>query len=183
MSEQEQQEQKPEPFVPPDVKVGQDVVFLPMATRNSRIPSIGKVIHNNGNVITLYEVTPTGGSLVRESVRHIDDPKLEMNQAQRENGAWDYTEYTKAEMARTEELTVYLKAIEDCLLGGSDRELLVYYAKKFKIPAWTKIRSDTLRKAVMKCRKGEDHGLGEKNEKPPESPVAEGAEEVLAKAE
>lgn len=148
-------------FVPPDVKVGQDVVYYPMAVRNSRVPSIGKVMHNNGNVVVLFEVTPTGGTMIRESVRHIDDPKLALNQTQRENGAWDHTESTKAELARYADMDEHLRAMEGCLLGPtkSDRELLLYYGKRFWIPEYQKVKSDDLRIAVLRCLQGKSHGL------------------------
>jgi hypothetical protein len=142
-------------FKAPDVLVGQDVVFYPMAHVNSRRPSLGKVIWigQNQRIVNILETDQHGKTLVREAVRHIDDPKLKLNEDQRENGAWDFTPYAKAETAKWEDMCRHLRALEGCLLGPtkSDRELLYYYGEKFGIEAYSTKKSDELRVEVLEC--------------------------------
>lgn len=142
-------------FVAPEVLVGQDVVFYPMAHVNSRRPSLGKVIWigQNNRIINILETDQHGKTLVRECVRHMDDPKLRLNEDQRENGAWDFTPYAKAERARWDDMSRHLRALEECLLGPtkSDRALLYYYGEKFRIEAYSTKKSDELRVEVLEC--------------------------------
>lgn len=142
-------------FVAPEVMIGQPVVFYPMAQINSRRPSMGTVIWigQNNRIVDILEVDQHGKTLVRECVRHVDDPKLKLNEDQRENGAWDFTPHSKAERERWEDMSHHVRAIEGCLLGPtkSDRELLYYYGAKFNIEAYSTLKSDELRVAVLEC--------------------------------
>lgn len=142
-------------FVAPAVLVGQDVVYYPMAHVNSRRPSLGKVIWigQNSRIVNIHEVDQHGKTLVREAVRHISDPKLKLNEDQREAGAWDFTPYAKAEREKWDDMCRHLRAVEGCLLGPtkSDRELLYYYGEKFGIEAYSTKKSDDLRVEVLEC--------------------------------
>lgn len=81
-----------EEFVMPPVHHGQVVAWYPTGARSDK-PQAAIVSHVG--VRTLVLLTAVAG--VKESVRHIDDPKTMWNFDQRANGAWDYTEFFKAE--------------------------------------------------------------------------------------
>lgn len=163
MTEQVPNQQEIDAFKPPRAKQGQSVVFYPSGVRNSRTPSLGVVFYDNGRIVSLMEVAADGRILIREGVRHIDDPKLRLNETQRENGAWDFSPADMELRARLDDIDAHLKAIEGCLLGPtkSDRELLYYYAAKFDIPAYSTRKSEELRTAVLRCLNGQTHGLDE----------------------
>lgn len=145
-------------FQAPDVLVGQDVVYYPMAHVNSRRPSLGKVIWigQNRRIVNILEVDQHGKTLVREAVRYIKDPKLQLNEDQREAGAWDFTPYAIAERERWDDMRNWLKAMEGAVLGPtkSDKDLLWYYGKKFNIRAYSTRKSDDLRVAVLRALQG-----------------------------
>lgn len=75
-------------FVMPEVKQGMPVRWYPHGEIDGRTPEIGFVVKVGGRSIVLR----TASGMQRDTVRHIDDPKLKLSVQQRENGAWDYTE-------------------------------------------------------------------------------------------
>lgn len=70
--------------------LGQGVTWYSMGTR-SGAGEMAFVIHVGKRNIVLSRAS----GLAVESVRHIDDPKLQMNSEQRANGAWDFTDRDK----------------------------------------------------------------------------------------
>lgn len=138
-------------FRPPRAKQGQSVVFWPSGVRNSRTPSLGVVFYDNGRIVSLMEVALDGRILIREGVRHVDDPKLQLNETQRENGAWDFSPAYLEELEWRKDMDAHMRALEGCLFGPtkSDRELLLYYAAKFEIEDRMTKKSDELRVEVL----------------------------------
>jgi|TARA_R110000824_G_scaffold180900_4_gene361504 hypothetical protein len=93
-------------FEMPDVDVGTPVEYYPNAVLNSGEPRLGFVVRISRTGRNVVIRTSDGGWF--DAVRHIDDPKLQLNQDMRENGAWGRTEYDK-------ELSKRLNTIEDRL--------------------------------------------------------------------
>src|SRR5688572_8889207 len=79
-------------FEMPRPCMGQCVAWYPSGTRlNSEIAFITRVSKKN------VELQRASGTYMT-AVRHIDDPKLQLNEDQRESGAWDFTEQDKKQL-------------------------------------------------------------------------------------
>lgn len=87
-------------FQMPKIEPGMTVVYYQPYQLDAAKPTIGFVVEVSQRNIRVY--VPVNG-LIRDGVRHIDDPRLRINADHRENGAWDYT-------ARDLELNALLKA-------------------------------------------------------------------------
>jgi hypothetical protein len=60
-----------------------------------------------------------------ETVRHIDDPKLQLSAEQRESGAWDFTEDSKIQLAnvkRIDTLEAKVAALEELFREPSKKK-------------------------------------------------------------
>lgn len=80
--------EKIESFVMPLVSSGMPVRWYPFGVRDSREAEIAFVVKASGRNVNLR----TASGQFRSAVRHVDDPKLTLNAAQRESGAWDFTD-------------------------------------------------------------------------------------------
>ncbi len=144
-------------FVAPEVLVGQDVLYYPMANVNSRKPSMGKIIWTGQNqrIVNILEVDAYGRTLVRECVRYITDPKLKLNEDQREFGAWDYTPFYKRECEIRDDIEERIASVEQALINPdmkSDRQMLLLTAKKLGLRGYSTMRSAELRQAIVKAK-------------------------------
>lgn len=143
-------------FKPPRVRFGQPVAHYPKGLRDAnRRPDLGWVIRVMERYVHLYVVASSGGPMVLECVRHVDDPKLTLNDDQRVNGAWDFTDYDRDMNEWRAEVDEHFVAVEGALIAGptkSDREVLLFHAKKLGIAGRTKMKSDELREAILKAR-------------------------------
>jgi hypothetical protein len=87
-----------ENWVMPTVSLGQPVIFYPDGTpikRSGRPLALGFVTQKGRRSITLR--MPDGTA--KMGVRHVGDPKLQMGAGdQRENGAWDFTDYDRGQV-------------------------------------------------------------------------------------
>ena len=156
MTEAKPTHEEIEAFKAPKAKFGQPVAYYINGVKDtSRKPELGWVIRTGERTIHLYVVSATGGTLVRESVRHIDDPKLQLNADQRESGAWDFTDYDKEQTALRDEMNDRFDAIEKAVVAGPtqcDREVLLFHCKKLGLRGYSKLKSDVLREVLMKKR-------------------------------
>lgn len=84
-------QEKVQAFVMPKPARGASVVWYQSGQRGKDF-EIAFVLGVSRNSI---EVRLASG-YAKETVRHADDPRLLLNEAQRENGAWDYTEADRA---------------------------------------------------------------------------------------
>ena len=89
-------------FEMPGIDLGTPVEYFPNAVRNSGEPRLGFVVRVSRTGRNVVIRTSDGGWF--DAVRHIDDPKLQLNQDMRENGAWDRTEYDKELNKRLESI-------------------------------------------------------------------------------
>jgi len=80
--------EKIENFVMPLVSSGMPVKWFPFGVRDGRDTEIAFVVKASGRNVNLR----TAAGQFRSAVRHVDDPKLSLNAAQREAGAWDFTD-------------------------------------------------------------------------------------------
>jgi hypothetical protein len=94
-------------FVMPSVGIGETVVWYRHGTRNSQ-HEIATVYKRSARNVHL--LTATNG--VREGVRHIDDPKLQLNPEQREMGAWDTSEFNRDLQAQIADMQDDLKELK-----------------------------------------------------------------------
>lgn len=82
----------------PAVSLGQSVIFYPDGTpikRSGRPLALGWVTQKGRRSLTIR--MPDGTA--KMGVRHVNDPKLQMGSGdQRENGAWDYTDYDRSQV-------------------------------------------------------------------------------------
>ncbi len=97
-----------ENFQMPYVKVGQPVLWFPGGLRTGKDPHVAFVLKASQRNMSLKTI----GGMRYDAVRHIDDPKLKMNEDQRENGAWDYTDEFKDQKARWDLIEEQLAAME-----------------------------------------------------------------------
>jgi len=97
MNQQQQQDLFNKPFTPPALMNGQPVMWWPRGVRGTGNMVIGFAQKANTNAdggvvsrgATIYLIT---GRLV-DACPHCDDPRIQLNADQRENGGWEYTEY------------------------------------------------------------------------------------------
>jgi hypothetical protein len=77
-------------FTMPKPHIGQTVVWYPSAERSGRseVAFVVKASHRN-------VVLRMASGLPRETVCHVDDPKLKTSADIRESGAWDFTDEGK----------------------------------------------------------------------------------------
>lgn len=97
-------------FNMPSVCVGTPVEFYTTGTREGTEPRIGFVLRISRSGRNVVVRTAEGGHF--DAVRHIADPKLQLNADQRENGAWDFTEFYKAELEERRNVMERLEALE-----------------------------------------------------------------------
>lgn len=97
-----------ENFKMPFVRVGQPVLWFPGGQRTGKDPHVAFVLKASTRNMTLKTI----GGMRYDAVRHLDDPKLKMNEDQRENGAWDYTDEFKAQQKRWDEIQEQLAQME-----------------------------------------------------------------------
>lgn len=71
----------------PRPSLGSQILWYPHASR-TETPEIAFVLKAGARSIV---ITTAGGASI-DTVRHVDDPKLELNEYQRLNGAWDFPE-------------------------------------------------------------------------------------------
>lgn len=106
----------------PEVYVGQTVLWYRHAVISDR-PEIGvvKFVRNRSVNIIL------AGNIGKTGVRHSSDPKLNVSDAMRENGSWQYTEDFRETRRRILDLenTIAIMNIDKNI----DREKLVKLAK------------------------------------------------------
>lgn len=100
--------EKLEAFVMPKPARGQQVLWYPRGIK-SETPEVAfcREVGKRGIVLAI-------GGVSYESVRHIDDPKLALNEHQREGGAWDFpgdpTAELQSKFAKLEERFAALEA-------------------------------------------------------------------------
>ena len=97
-------------FEMPDVALGTPVTFYLNGLRDGTEPRIGFVLRISRSGRNVVIRTAEGGHY--ESVRHINDPKLRINSDHRENGAWDFTDFHKAEEKKRQLIDARIAALE-----------------------------------------------------------------------
>lgn len=139
-----------ETFKPPMVRVGQSVAFYPMGNVGKKY-DVGVVARVWGRLVDIV-IFGRGMHTFKSSVRHVDDPKLALNESQRENGSWDFTEFEKHErqerIAINKRLTNLEQALVHCSIAG-DRNVLMNRAKTLGLKGYTKAKNADIRKAIM----------------------------------
>lgn len=100
-------------FDMPVPHVGATIRWYPSGLVDARPPGIGQVLRVFHRSLSIQ--LPSGVRM--DAVRHINDPKLQLNVDQRECGAWDF-------VAEVYERAAWEKKIEDRLkaLEGEDSE-------------------------------------------------------------
>lgn len=103
----------------PVVSLGQTVIFYPDGTpikRSGRPLALGSVTQKGRRSVTLR--MPDGTA--KMGVRHVGDPKLQMGTGdQRENGAWDFTDYDRSNaVQKLQDEMAKLRSDVDSLLAA-----------------------------------------------------------------
>lgn len=106
----------PTGFKMPEVRVGSHVLWFQYAVINSKRAIAATIVKVNPGTV---ELRLADGRIV-DTVRHKDDPKLNLNEHQREGGAWDFTEEFYAEKHFWAETNRRLERIERELFGELD---------------------------------------------------------------
>jgi hypothetical protein len=100
-------------FTMPKPHIGQTVVWYPSAERSGRSEVAFVVKASQRNVVLRM-----ASGLPRETVCHVDDPKLKTSADIRESGAWDFTDERKtiaALKANVEALQAKVKTLEELM--------------------------------------------------------------------
>jgi len=95
-------------FTAPRCTVGMQVLWYRNGLRDRTSVEVAYMLHNGVRTSTIHAST---GRRV-DAVRHIDDPKLQLNADQRETGAWDFTEDYKETLAFRERVTAKLAELD-----------------------------------------------------------------------
>lgn len=100
-------------FQMPKVRVGQQVQYWRYGEKlPNEPPEIAFVIKAGHNVISYLK---TIDGTPKQSVLHIDDPKLKEKPHQRENGAWDFIEEEIEQRKLNADLLARVAALEEAL--------------------------------------------------------------------
>lgn len=100
-------QQQAHDFVMPEVQLGTAVFFYPNhVTTHPHLAWVTKIGKTGKNI-----VLRTAERMVYDSVKHVDDPRLDWNIDHRESGSWDFTD----EWKRLEEERRLIKARLDAL--------------------------------------------------------------------
>lgn len=86
-----QQQEAINAFAMPKPLKGQSVLWWPHGVRQDGYDEIGYVLRISGRNVRLR----LGDGRVVAAVKHCDDPKLKLNESQREDGCWDFTDADK----------------------------------------------------------------------------------------
>jgi hypothetical protein len=89
---------------------GQSILWYPSGLKSSKA-EIGFVLRVGARNIVIN----LASGLARESVRHVDDPKLQTSVEQREGGAWDFTDDWKEIQALRKDVTELKKLVQDLM--------------------------------------------------------------------
>lgn len=95
-------------FVMPEPEIGTPVFFY--SFHNKQHPKLGFVtkLGRTGKNIQVV----TFDRHVHDSVKHVDDPRLDWNNDHRESGSWDYTDEWKRLEAERENMKAQIAALE-----------------------------------------------------------------------
>lgn len=96
-------------FVMPKAMPGQTVNWYRHGTAAEKVEIA--VVMAGGNFRGLALKTLGTGQL-RQPVRHVSDPKLQLSADQREHGAWDFTDHDKQQQARLARLETELAELK-----------------------------------------------------------------------
>ncbi len=95
-------------FVMPDIELGSPVMFHHAHdTTNPQLGFVVRIGRTGKNV-----VIRTSDRHVHESVKHVDDPRLDWNIDHRESGSWDYTPEWKRLEKERHDLETRVAALE-----------------------------------------------------------------------
>ena len=135
------------PYDPPKHISGQIVKWWENGVRQGRF-RLAVVLEPGQRLSRLQLLT---GELVSGSCAHIDDPKLK-NPFQAQHGGWEHTEATIAEQRERNVLVRRVRAMEESLIRGGDanRDVLLVRAKAIGIKGHSTMKTDDLRKAIVK---------------------------------
>lgn len=95
-------------FVMPKPARGQAIVWYPHGVKdcNSEVAFVLQV--GTRNIIL-----SRASGVCEESVRHIDDPKLQFSAEQRESGAWDFTDHDKTQISHSQQIADLLARVTE----------------------------------------------------------------------
>lgn len=106
----QQVQQNIDAFTMPKPMRGQSVLFYRNGTKGGQ-PEVGFIL----KVGTRNLMVMLASGIAQESVRHIDDPRLQLNDAQRACGAWDFTDDWKAIQTLTTNVAALTAKVEELL--------------------------------------------------------------------
>jgi len=95
-------------FTPPSISAGMQVIWYRHGVRRESDSIVGFMLHKGRRTSQIFLIN---GRRV-DAVRHIDDPKLQLNADQREAGAWDFTEGHKDYIEHRQKTEARLDQIE-----------------------------------------------------------------------
>lgn len=93
----------------PRANTGLLVLWYRNGHRDRTRVEVAYMLHAGERTATIYSLMSQRRVDV---VRHVDDPKLQLNPEQRENGAWDFTDDYKAQHAFRESIEERISAME-----------------------------------------------------------------------
>ena len=94
-------------FVMPEVKLGTAVSLPQSQLTHPHLAWIVNIGRTGKNV-----VLRTAERMVHDSVKHVDDPRLDWNVEHREAGSWDFTDEHKRLEKEREDLKARVAALE-----------------------------------------------------------------------
>lgn len=83
----------------PRPSIGQSVLWYPSGTKETTAETTF-VLEAKARTIVIQRAS----GVCEASVRHLDDPKLQLSIEQRAAGAWDFTDYDKRNVAQSKTL-------------------------------------------------------------------------------
>lgn len=172
MTETQPTHEEIQTFKAPRAHFGQTVAYFVDGIKNSsRKPELGFMYRPGERVSHIFVPTGAGGGMVREAVRHIDDPKLRMNDDQRSEGGWDFTEYDKGLVARDAYIEKRFRAIEGALINPikTDRAVLLLTAQRLGLKGCSRQGNDEVRARILAAQAE----MGETEETEPEEGTPE----------
>lgn len=143
-------QQEIDSFVAPVPQVGETVLWYGDGAKSKRFAT-AVVCRVFGRLVDLV-VTDGRGPRIVNGTRHLDDPKLKLNAAQREAGAWEFTPHSIIEKRKWESLLDRVRILELCTITEvthGERAVLLRLCKEMGLKGAQKMKNTDLKQYVL----------------------------------
>lgn len=148
-------------FTMPVPSAGMPVLWYAAGVKTGRKPEVGFILNVGNRSVRLR----TAFGELKETVRHVSDPKLQLNRDQREGGAWDFTDEHYHKASWTAEVDQRLRQIEARLAGNpkipEDYKEMLEEARRLGLSFRGNPKREKLERLISEAKANVDAPAGE----------------------